>query len=669
MEQERNEEKIPGMQVGIDLGTSNSTVAYYKDGKCHFLEVRNKRLIPSVIFFSSRDELKWDYGEVALRKGIMYPDSVFQHFKRHIGEQTKLKFTCEDNAEIKTEPKTYIIDTNVFVDSPFILDVIPPEDKIIIPKTVYEELSYRKDQADTSEKAQTAEDELEKYKDRIEYADSDLTLLPDKDMFKAATDNHNLNDNKILSVAMQHNEPNTIVLSSDRGVADKGLWLRDQGAVFQVVSLEAFQWQQTAKPNDDAELELTGKDGAVYFLRYLKREIEKELGPVSRAVITVPMGFSPIQTSEIKDAGLEAGFSEVEVHPEPIAAAVAYGLNQDEDKIILVYDFGGGTFDVSILRKEGDDFHLLASDGDPKLGGEDFTRCLVEDFEEALEEDLEFDMNSEETSGLSHEEYMKNKLRIWSACEQLKCALSEEAEDTVEVKLFTSPGKQVEYSYSCTREDFNDITAKLCFKARDAVERAMNNAGLKREDIDVVVMAGGTSTIPNIRDAVERYFGKKPYSDRDPATLIAEGAASFADIRWNENSSIERKIHVFETTMEDFGVGLRGNRFDCIIPADTDLPVRVPKTYMPAVDNPDQLDIMFFTRTKGSKATVTMDDAVQFIGRVYIKDIPPHNREDVDVEVTFEITKEYVLNVDVQLVDHEGNEISKAAMKIEKVGV
>ena len=90
---------------------------------------------------------------------------------------------------------------------------------------------------------------------------------------------------------------------------------------------------------------------------------------------------------------------------------------------------------------------------------------------------------------------------------------------------------------------------------------------------------------------------------------------------------------------------------------------------MPAVDNPDQLDIMFFTRTKGSKATVTMDDAVQFIGRVYIKDIPPHNREDVDVEVTFEITKEYVLNVDVQLVDHEGNEISKAAMKIEKVGV
>ena len=294
---------------------------------------------------------------------------------------------------------------------------------------------------------------------------------------------------------------------------------------------------------------------------------------------------------------------------------------------------------------------------------------LPEDFEEALEEDLEYDMNSEETSGLSHEEYMKNKLRIWSACEQLKCALSEEAEDTVEVKLFTSPGKQVEYSYSCTREDFNDITAKLCFKARDAVERAMNNAGLKREDSDVVVMAGGTSTIPNIRDAVERYFGKKPYSDRDPATLIAEGAASFADIRWNENSSIERKIHVFETTMEDFGVGLRGKRIDFIIPADTDLPVRVPKTYMPAVDNPDQLDIMVFTRTKGSKATVTMDDAVQFIGRVYIKDIPPHNREDVDVEVTFEITKEYVLNVDVQLVDHEGNEISKAAMKIEKVGV
>lgn len=667
MTDEQTQDQIPGMQVGIDLGTTNSTVAYFQNGKREFLEIRNSALIPSAIYFASRDENKWYYGEPALRRGMLYPDALLRYFKRNIGKQEKFVFQCADQAEITVESKTYIIDTNVFIDAPYVLGAIPDTDKIIIPKTVYEELGYREKEDDTEEAAKIAKEEIEKNASRIIFAESNLDLLPGDDMFKKAVNYHDINDNKILSIALQYNTKDTVLLSSDRGVKQKAAWIED--AVFIVESFDEFQWKQTSKPKKDATLELTGKDGAVYFLRYLRNELEKKLGPVTRAVITVPMGFSPIQTSEIKDAGIAAGFSEVEVHPEPIAAAVAYGMGQIEDKTILVYDFGGGTFDVCILRKEGDELKPISLDGDPALGGEDFTQALVFDVEDRILEYCDLDMFSEEDSGLSHEDYVQNKLRIWSECERVKKALSDDFEEEISVSIKVASGEKEEFQFKYTRDIFDDITAELRSRAKKALEGALTKANLKREDIDAVILAGGTSTIPGVRKTVERYFGQKSYSDRDPATLIAEGAAVFADIRWNQETTIDKKIRIFDKTMDDFGVSYLGHKFDCVIPVDTELPVRQVKQYSLVKDDQEELNLEIFTRAKGSNAEVTMDEDIQFIGKIHISSIPPYNRSDVDVEVTFEITKEYVLNASVRLVDKEGNEIRKAGMNIEKVGV
>lgn len=667
MTETASSESMPEAQVGIDLGTTNSTVAYIKNGKCHFLEVRNKMLIPSAIYFTSRDEEKWYYGEVALRRGIVNPDSLFKHFKRHIGKQEKLRFTFADQEKAKVEPKTYVIDTNVFIDAPYIMDGIPKSDTIIIPKTVYEELGYREQEDATEEAAKTAKEEIEKYTSRITFADSDLDLLPGDDMFKKSVNNHDINDNKIISIAMQYNDKNTILISSDKGVKQKSKWIKE--AVFKVENLEEFQWEQNIKHNEDDSMELSGKDGAVYFLRYLRKEIEKKMGTVSKAVITVPMEFSPIQTSEIKDAGIAAGFSEVEVHPEPIAAAVAYGMGKSEDSTILVYDFGGGTFDVCILRKEGDNLIPISSDGDANLGGEDFTQCLVEDIEDRLLDDYGLDMFSEEDSGLTHDAFVKNKLRIWTECERLKCDLSQEMESDVSISITVGQDKQEEFQCTYSRDQFNDITAELRARAKKALERALVKADLRREDIDAVILAGGTSSIPIVRQTVERFFGKQSFSDKNPATLIAEGAAVFADLRWNQETTIEKKIRIFDKTMEDFGVSLRYNIFDCIIPSDQSLPVRQLKQYELGKDYQEVLNLMVFVRSKGSSAERTMDDGIDFIGTVHISSIPPHKKDEVVVEVTFEITKEYVLNVGVRLLDKEGNEIRKANMDIEKVGV
>ena len=667
MTEKKSSENMPENQVGIDLGTTNSTVAYFQNGKCHFLEVRNKTLIPSAIYFTSNDEGKWYYGEAALRRGILNPDSLFKQFKRQIGKQEKLKFTFADQETIEATPKTYIIDTNVFIDAPYIMDGFSEDDKIIIPKTVYEELGYREQEDDTEEAAKTAKEEIEKYTSRIIFADSNLELLPDDDMFKKAVNNHDVNDNKIISIALQYNDKSTILISSDRGVKQKSAWIKE--AAFSVETLEEFQWEQNVQLNADNSMELSGKDGAVYFLRYLRKEITRKLGAVSRAVITVPMGFSPIQTAEIKEAGIAAGFSEVEVHPEPIAAAVAYGMGQSEDSTILVYDFGGGTFDVCILRREGDSLIPISSDGDPQLGGEDFTQCLVDDIEDKILDEYDLDMFYEEDSGLTHDDFVKNKLRIWTECDRLKCDLSQQLESDISISLLVGQGRQEEFQCTYSREMFDAITAELRAQAKKSLERALMKANLKREDIDAVIMAGGTSSIPVVRQTVERYFGKKAFSDKDPATLIAEGAAVFADLRWNQETTIEKKIRVFDKTMEDFGVSLLNNIFDCIIPSDQTLPVRQSKQYELVKDNQEVLNLMIFVRSKGSHEERTMGNDIEFIGTVHISSIPPCKKDEVAVEVTFEITKEYVLNVGVRLLDKDGNEIRKAGMDIKKVGV
>lgn len=665
-----------GLAIGIDLGTSNSTVAYYKDGRYQYMEFQGKRLIPSAIYFKEAEQSAWIYGYNALRRGVMYPDALFKHFKRHIGENKKLSFKAEPQVnQNSTTKRKYVIDTNIFIHDPLILDGIEDDVEILIPKTVYEELGRRKNVPETADEAEVALKSIDEHRELVKLEDSHPELLPDE-MFRSKDKNNNdRNDNNILSVAFFHDGKKTVLVSNDKMLAEKADWKKHD---FQVQNYEQFDFYRHVQESGGSpdELKLTGKDGATFFLKYLREEIRKKIGYVNKAVITVPQEFSPIQRNEIKDAGYKAGFTEIELQSEPIAAAVAYGLEQTGNKKILVYDFGGGTFDITILEISDGEFKRLASGGDAKLGGEDFTQALISDFKdkllsgEILPNDQEFDMTDEEASGLTHEEFVKNELKIWEACEDIKCRLSSSESEKKNIRLYIKSGEQLDVSYELSQKDFEDITYELMTKAGKALGGTLQKAGLERPDIDVVIMAGGTSTIPFIAKTVEQYFGKKPYADRDPATLIAEGAALFADIKWNQDSTIDKQIKIFDKTMTDLGVSLKGHIFDVIIPVNSALPMQKEKSYSLVKDGQEELSIEFFTRDEGSTDISTLRDSVNYIGKVQIKNLPPNlKRSEVDVVLTFRLTKEYELDIEVNLKDKQGKSIDQAKVTINTIGV
>ena len=666
-----------GLAIGIDLGTSNSTVAYYKDGRYQYLEVKGKRLIPSAIYFKEAEQSAWLYGDQALRRGIMYPDALFKHFKRHIGENKKLSFKAEPQPNYNSPVKRkYIIDTNIFIEDPLILEGMGDDVEILIPKTVYEELNRRKGVPETATEAETALKLIDERQDIVRFEDSHPELLAE-DLFRSKDKNNNdRNDNNILSVALFHDGKKTVLLTNDKLLTEKAGWQKHDFQVQNHEQFSHFRHVQDAADSPD-ELNLTGQDGAIFFLKYLREEIRKKIGYVNKAVITVPQEFSSIQRNQIKDAGYKAGFTEIELQSEPIAAAIAYGLEQEGDKIILVYDFGGGTFDVTILKISDKNFTRLASGGDDKLGGEDFTQALVQAFKEKLlngeilPDEQELDLTEEDASDLSHEEFVKNELKIWEACEDMKCRLSSSEFEKKNIKLYVKPGERLDVAYELSREDFEEITAELMVKAKKALDSTLQKANLDRAEIDVVIMAGGTSTIPSITKTVKQYFGKEPYADRDPATLIAEGAALFADIKWNQDSTIDKKIKIFDKTMTDLGVSLKGRKFDVIIPVNSSLPTQKEKSYSLVKDGQEELSIEFFTRDEGSTATSTLrGDSIKYIGKAQIKNLPPNlKRAEVDVVVTFRLTKEYELEIEVNLKDNHGKAIEQTKVTIDTIGV
>ena len=674
---DNTEKDLPGMQIGIDLGTSNSVVSYYKSGNVCYLTLSNKILIPSVIFFKELAESSWIYGNNARRRGILYPDAICRHFKRHIGESEPQEFNCEPQDSAKSSVYTYIIDTNIFLEDPRIIEGIDAANRIIIPKTVYEELNRRKSVPETSVAAEVALQTIDDNRDRVQLEDSYLDLLPE-DMFTSADKNNNdRNDSKILSVALFFDSPETILISNDKGVSEKSTWFK-RAPKFKVQNYTEFSFYRNATKFDAGEnkIKLTGKEAATIFLKYLRSEAEKKLGCVSKAVITVPQKFSPIQRNEIKQAGLDAGFTEIELHTEPIAAAVAYGIDKNEDSTLLVYDFGGGTLDVTIFKISDGEFHPIASGGNSKLGGEDFTQEIIKDFKERLNsgeilsDERELNMFDEQESKLTHGEFIKNELKIWEAFEEIKYELSDAMETTKTIQLYVESGKPTEaVEYTLTREEFDELTGDFLTKSRKALDGVLVQANLKRLDIDTIILAGGTSKIAAVKSSVEKYFGKPSYADRDPATLIAEGAAIFADLKWNQNTTIDKKIKIFEKTVTDLGVALRGRKFDRIIPIGSSLPCEHSKKYSLVENYQQELNIECYTREPGSTALRTFDEGIEYIGEIHISNLPPMKVDDTDVNVIFRLTKEYELEVAVQLYDKNGAEIKQNTIKIDTIGV
>ncbi|MBF0232367.1 MAG: Hsp70 family protein [Desulfamplus sp.] len=644
-------EPVNGREIGIDLGTCNSVVSYIKEGIIGTLKVRNKEIIPSAIFFKNPNELY--YGSIALRKGFQNPESIAKLFKRKLkNRQDKIKIEFQDKT---LDSKVYIIDTNIFIDEPQILKRFQDHDKIVVSTKVIDELSHRANQLETKFQATVAVKTIKEYEKKLIFETSDSSLLPE-DL------DRRLPDNLILSIAFKMREQNPIILTSD-----KEFQLKCKTNDIKYNSLKTFL--SSYPSNSENSIEISGEEASALFLKYLKNEASKSIGPVSKAVITVPANFNSVEIESTKRAALTADFEEVIIFQEPTAAAIAYGFEVKQDKNILIYDFGGGTFDVSIIKAQADkSFNVINTGGNSNLGGEDLTQELVHFIYDELEEEYGINMYSHEESQLTLNHYRHNVVNIHDEAELAKIQLSDFQEKNIDFTiLYITDEIKKPFSITISRNKFEEIVRDKISSTFKTLDKTIKGANLYAEDIDVIVLAGGTSLMPIIQERVKKYFGKSPNYEKNTATVIAQGAAIKASSEFDDGKNgIQEKIKLFEKTTSDFGVEVEGHRFHCLIPAGSDLPVSQENDYSPVKDGQKDLRISVYRRNKDYPELYrTFDEHIDFIDKISISNLPPMGFNDT-IKVFFELSKEDILTVNVKIIDFNGNVIESGNTLINK---
>lgn len=667
-EESHLDDEEDGRAIGIDLGTTNSVIAYIdKNGAVKFVKVKNESLIPSFIFYKDKETVFYGKKAKSYAKAMSQGTAV-SLFKKHLRtDSDKIKVKLPKAEQVGRDGrKYYVIDTNVFIDQPDILEYFSETDVIILPITVEQELEYRVSDINTRYSAERALEEIVKHHDDIQYAESDISLLPE-DFFRNFSEDFNnaYNDNKILTIALRYKDQNVTLISSDNRLAKlKAAFVGIHG-----VSLKDFNMQRLNESKYD-EFELTGTEATTMFLGYLKQEAEKALKePVSKAVITVPATFNIVEIENTRKAGFDAGFTDIHIEKEPTAAAIAYNIDANDEASTFIYDFGGGTFDVSIIRSDRDgSFEVCATAGNSRLGGEDLTQKVEEYVYDYLEDHYDLSMYSAEDSELSAEHYAYNVKTVYWAAENCKMELSVSESTTMTLMdIFISDNEQKSVFIDMSRQEFESIIKPTINQTIAEMNNGLSKADMMISDVDNIILAGGTSLIPCINKQVEHYFGRKPSSDKNAATLIAEGAAIIADFMFGENHLIKMQPQVFDMTYEDFGVALEKWNYSCIIPAGTTLPATAEKKYSLVEDEQSQLNIKVLSRkSEAQEAQKTYDPGVEYLDELIMTNIPPMKMDEVDVVVRFEITKQYELKTDVTLIKKDGTVVDKGNMSIDR---
>ncbi len=565
---------------------------------------------------------------------------MLKEFKRALGTQQKYPINFEtQSAEAENEDSEmicYIFDTNIFIDEPDILSKLKNNEVACLPFTVVDELvEQSRWRQDIELPVKRAISNIQSSSSVIKYKNSEIDILPSD--FSDDT-----NDNRILSIAYQalkDGEP-AILVSSDKNL----LW-KAKTLGITALSLIDFDIAQIRQKSNNQTIYISPIEASSFLLGYLRDEAYKVIGePVTKAVITVPATFNQTQIESVKNAGLDAGFDEVRIQKEPIAVGVAYGIaNKDSNSTMLVYDFGGGTFDVSILELKNNNVKIIASDGDSKLGGVDITNKVVEYiYEEILNDNLDLDMFSPDSM---NEE-------IFNECERAKKELSDANDSEINLAGLMLPnGEAYSFNIKLTRHKFDNLFSDIRRKATTVINRILSNNNLTVNNIDEIILAGGTSNIPAVKKSVNDLFNKQPISNIDTSTVISVGAVIEAMSEWGNDQLINIKPTYNDRALHDFGVSLQNYKFDVLIPADSELPIRETREYTTLRDNQDVVDIMVFNRTKNSKAINTYDSGISSVDVIKIEGLPPHQKGELQIQVTFELTREDILEVDVKVFD------------------